>query len=231
MNEPLLEHIGKKIKLYRKAKGMTLADLAAQINKSKATMSKYETGGISIDMVTLFDIAQALDIDPVRLTDYNIPKQSRVPSVKYPLGEPNLLYLYHMDSNTIFHSVITMHENQLTGKIEATLYYKADNLSSYEKCDCLYHGELRSHDAVSCFTFQNYYNSVESLVANYMVPMNKVEYLVGMLSGLHSPSFLPIGFKTILSAAPMRKDDTLREQLTLSKDVFKEMKTRNMLLI
>lgn len=36
--------VGEKIRIYRKKKHMTLAELAECICKSKATVSKYETG-------------------------------------------------------------------------------------------------------------------------------------------------------------------------------------------
>ena len=50
-------HVGSRIRLYRKAKKLTLLALSQKIHKSKATLSKYETGDITIDIETLFDIA------------------------------------------------------------------------------------------------------------------------------------------------------------------------------
>ena len=55
--------VGQRIKKYRKSRGYTIEQFSAMINKSKATLSKYENGAITIDIETLYDIAQALDID------------------------------------------------------------------------------------------------------------------------------------------------------------------------
>ena len=44
---------GRQIREMRKKRGMTLAELAAEIHKSKATISKYEKGEISMDVETL----------------------------------------------------------------------------------------------------------------------------------------------------------------------------------
>ena len=55
-------HVGQRIRLYRKMKGLTIETFAGMIQKSKATVSKYENGDISIDIETLFTIAQALEI-------------------------------------------------------------------------------------------------------------------------------------------------------------------------
>ena len=56
-------HVGQRIKKYRKSRGYTIEQFSAMINKSKATVSKYENGTITIDVETLYDIARALDID------------------------------------------------------------------------------------------------------------------------------------------------------------------------
>ena len=55
-------HVGQRIKKYRKSRGYTIEQFSAMINKSKATLSKYENGTITIDIETLYDISKALDI-------------------------------------------------------------------------------------------------------------------------------------------------------------------------
>ena len=71
-------HIGSRIRNYRKMKGLTLQQLADTIHKSRATVSKYETGEITIDIETLYDISSALEVDLNRLTDYRPQKAKSV---------------------------------------------------------------------------------------------------------------------------------------------------------
>lgn len=54
--------IGQKIRSFRKRKNLTLDEFGQKIYKSKANLSKYESGEISIDIDTLYQIAGALDI-------------------------------------------------------------------------------------------------------------------------------------------------------------------------
>ena len=61
MSELSME-IGKKIRYFRTGKNKTLEELAAAVCKSKATLSKYEKGDIVIDIETLYEIADALQI-------------------------------------------------------------------------------------------------------------------------------------------------------------------------
>lgn len=65
--------VGQRIKKYRKSRGYTIEQFSAMINKSKATLSKYENGAITIDIETLYEIAQALDIDLKCFIDYQPP--------------------------------------------------------------------------------------------------------------------------------------------------------------
>ena len=66
-------HVGQRIKKYRKSRGYTIEQFSSMINKSKATLSKYENGTITIDIETLYEIAKALDIDMKCFIDYQPP--------------------------------------------------------------------------------------------------------------------------------------------------------------
>ena len=45
--------VGSKIRQIRQSRRMTQDELATAIHKSRATLSKYESGDISIDLNTL----------------------------------------------------------------------------------------------------------------------------------------------------------------------------------
>ena len=55
MDHSFYETLGLKLRTYRKAKQLTLSDLAKVLNKSLATVGKYEKGEISIDLEVLRD--------------------------------------------------------------------------------------------------------------------------------------------------------------------------------
>ena len=57
-------HVGQRIRLYRKTKNLTIETFAGMIHKSKATVSKYENGDISIDIETLFTIGRNHQAQP-----------------------------------------------------------------------------------------------------------------------------------------------------------------------
>ena len=57
------ETLGLKLRACRKAKNVTLAELAENLNKSLSTVSKYEKGEIAIDVEVLADYCAYLDLD------------------------------------------------------------------------------------------------------------------------------------------------------------------------
>lgn len=55
-----LEHIGARIRLFRKHRNLTLEELAYLVHKSPSTICKYESGSVNIDILALSEIAEAL---------------------------------------------------------------------------------------------------------------------------------------------------------------------------
>ena len=91
-------HVGQRIKKYRKSRGYTIEQFSAMINKSKATLSKYENGTITIDIETLYHIAQALNIDLKCFIDYQPPvfHQEQVLTGNFYFNTPQA-YMYYFD--------------------------------------------------------------------------------------------------------------------------------------
>ena len=58
--ENINNYVGMKIKNYRRMKKLTIQQLADRIHKSRATVSKYENGEITVDIETLYEISRAL---------------------------------------------------------------------------------------------------------------------------------------------------------------------------
>ena len=57
----LSKQAGTAVREYRKIRKMSLEQLARMIQKSRSTVAKYETGEISMDLDTLYEISQALN--------------------------------------------------------------------------------------------------------------------------------------------------------------------------
>lgn len=58
-----MNNLGQRLREYRKAKNITIEELGNLIGKSKATVNRYETGEILMDILTVLEICNALNID------------------------------------------------------------------------------------------------------------------------------------------------------------------------
>lgn len=63
----LAVELGKQLRLARKLRGLTLAQLAALCGERMQTLQKWETGDNQITATTLLRLAVALDVPVARL--------------------------------------------------------------------------------------------------------------------------------------------------------------------
>ena len=95
-------YVGAQIRKYRKACKLTIQELADAIHKSRATVCKYENGTISIDIETLYEISQVLQVSFSQLSSY-LPMVEEKDTIEAPFGKKSpffqakRLYFYFYD--------------------------------------------------------------------------------------------------------------------------------------
>lgn len=93
--------IGEKLRNYRKINNMTLEELGTKIGKTKATIGKYETGEIIIDIVTLLEICNIFNIDFNDICNLNTVIEKSINPF-----DKQTMYLYYISRNGILISQI-----------------------------------------------------------------------------------------------------------------------------
>ena len=71
------EEVGKRIHNFRKMRKMTLKEVSDRVCKSISTLSKYEKGEIAVDIETLYDLADALQVHVEQLL-YRRPERTKL---------------------------------------------------------------------------------------------------------------------------------------------------------
>ena len=138
--------MGQRIKKYRKSRGYTIEQFSAMINKSKATLSKYENGAITIDIETLYEIAQALDIDLKCFIDYQPPMFHAEPALpKNSYFNQTLAYMYYYDGRIrqMVRSLLRFSQSVDHESVEVTLYMGVASFSDPDRCQHLFTGEMK----------------------------------------------------------------------------------------
>ncbi len=67
-----LEHLGNRIELLRKEKGLSLRQLAQLCDIDYSDISKIEKGKRNIQVSTILELAKGLSIHPKELFDFDI---------------------------------------------------------------------------------------------------------------------------------------------------------------
>lgn len=227
--------VGQRIKKYRKSRGYTIEQFSSMINKSKATLSKYENGAITIDIETLYDIATALKIDLKYFIDYQPPifhSDSPLPQKSY--FNQTLAYMYYYDGRVrqTVRSLLRFSPSLSGDSIEVTLYNDVIAFSNPDRCQHLFVGEIKSYDTITHMVLTNQINEAEKMYICMLNPMQNRMPAIGLLSGIGStPFFAPIALKTLISKEPLEENDALLKSIKLDKDDYHLLRYYNMMVV
>ena len=123
------EILGAKLRAFRKMRKMTIGEIAQEINKSIATVSKYEKGEIAIDIETLFVWCNFMEVDIASLLPKTSTESVNGQITRYQEHLVKRLYVYNYRSKkrNICSAVIEC-DNHMC---KATMYLFVENIKKY----------------------------------------------------------------------------------------------------
>lgn len=225
------ENTGKAIRTFRKKNKLTVQELADRICKSKATVSKYESGKISLDLDTLFDIAQVLQVRLEQLL-YMPPENVPTETVTVPNFFKNLnhmyIYMYDGRNNHLNRTIINVFpENQHI--FPAIMYMNIKNYDEYQNCENTYTGTISHYDALTTMEFQNQDTYMEKYIIRILASFLDAPTKWAMGFGVSSRPLMPVATKMLISKKILPETDDLIKSLMISKEDIRRMKQYNML--
>lgn len=238
--ENINTYTGCKIRNYRKMKKLTLQQLADAIHKSRATVSKYEKGDISIDIETLFDISNALDIGIEQLVDYHPQiKQEQVVvnpnnTIISPFFKAEKLYFYFYDGryHRLKEAVIDIYKQEIQedgcSKASMTIHSSTETGRSSET---YYTGKVLYSDMLIRFSFLNKYNKLEQDLLYIFNPLELIDMTEGLLCGISSTDLLPCAFKCLVCLSPKNNYEELKKRLQIKSKDLKRLQKLNMFVV
>jgi transcriptional regulator with XRE-family HTH domain len=217
------EQLRRRLCAYRKANNLTLADLGKRINKSKTTVWKYENGQIDIDIGTLFEIANALDVSAPFLLESSIAAEGTTLPDKDAGSDISRYYMYFYDAHLKkpARSLIVVAGGR---ERESTLFYHLKSFTEPEGCRDFYKGQAFIDDPYTNFVFRNVNNHVEKLFIVAKEPFKKHGVMKGILTGISYKVFQPISFKVLISVHRLPEDEELSNWLKFSKEDLAEFR-------
>ena len=211
--------VGQRIKKYRKSRGYTIEQFSAMINKSKATLSKYENGAITIDIETLYQ-------PPMFHAEPALPKNSYF--------NQTLAYMYYYDGRIrqMVRSLLRFSQSVDHESVEVTLYMGVASFSDPDRCQHLFTGEMKAYDTITHMVLTNQINEAEKMYICMLNPMQNRMPAVGLVSGIgSSPFFAPIALKALISKEPLEENDRLLGTIKLDKDDYHLLRYYNMMVV
>lgn len=227
--------IGQKIRTFRKRRGMTLEELAAVLCKSKSTLSKYETGEITLDIETIYEIATALGIHVEQLL-YCPPNRVPIADTGAKAGFFSGLsqfYSYYYDgrSNRIVPCVFDVLLMSEEHRYKIMMYANFTDFANYQNCETTYWGYMDHYDAVTNIVLTNQDSPIEQaniqVVATYM----SGDIRWGLFVALSARPLMPVAVKMLFSRKRLPENEALMSQLMISKEDIKKMKFYNMMTV
>lgn len=221
-------YVGDNIRKFRLAQGMTMEDMAVQIYKSKSTISKYEKGSIAVDIKTLGEIANALNLEPAQLL--MMPASSKQGPTQGQFMEQEYMYSYDGKSKRIIKSVMEHYQTNSDNEYAIQLFYDVSNKEHLGDCTALYKGTGKHFDFLENYSLENSRHPIEQVWISCISGLSHNHVQVGFLAGLLNASLLPAVRKIVLSTELMREEELL-PYLIFTKEDIKTIKKRNVFII
>ena len=231
-------YVGEQIRKYRKAGKLTLQELADAIHKSRATVCKYENGEIAVDIETLYEIGQVLQVSMAQLTTY-LPEEKTEISVipdrnqKSPFFQARRMYFYFYDGRyqRTKDGIIDIYEKTgEPGQYEATLSICSVSVNG-RSSEIFYTGKVLYSDMLIRFSFVNQYNPLEEDLLYIFNPLDLRDFTTGLLCGISSADLMPCAFKCLITLKPQELTEEFRHQLLFTKKDLKRWEQLNMLMV
>ncbi len=202
-----------------------MEQFASLLCKSKSTVSKYECGEISIDIETLYEIADVLQISIRQLLDLpeSHEKISLMPRGFFSKGSRLYVYYLNKNSSRIVSGVLDF-SREATGEYTSIFYADIKSYDNLYQCRHLYFGDVHYSDSFVNLIMQNQDNASERIFLNIANTFGQGTVTIGMMSGTSSKYMVPIALKIIVSQNTIPQDDTLRSELQFTREDFSAMR-------
>lgn len=235
MTSSISREVGKKIRSIRKYKGISVEELGKMIYKSKATISKYETGDITLDIDTLYAIALALNVqveqllysEPIKPS----PLMENMPNTFFKNSNRFYSYFYDGRINKLIRCVIDIFPQTHDAGYKTMLYMNVRDFDQYWQCENSYSGYTEHYDTLTTLILTNQATPLEKLTINILASFLESEQKWALMSGVSFRPFMPIALKMLFSRCPLTENEELIKELKISRDDIRRMKMYNMFAI
>ena len=222
------KEFGNNIRKFRKAKGLSQENLAMLLNKTPATIARYETGEIIPNAEQIHLICDELGIYEYELFN-STKKINNLENIQNPFNT-DMLYLYYI-------AYYPKSKKYGKGKFRLKLISKPDlckvDFLDYKQVFIYMSGYLEADHNIAVFVFENYKENnlrfeLSHIIVNIARGTNKL-----MLGTYHCTNgqYIPSIRKCILSKEDVEFTDKLLEKLKITDSEKETLNQHNILYL
>ena len=226
----LTGQVAKRLKLFRKKRGMSVSAFAERIHKSPVTVYKYESGAIPIDMDVLEEIARVLGVAPAYFFDP--PTDGWDQRIQVDFMKTGRLYIYQYDGRIrrVSQSLLSF-GGQEGEEVRAVLYMDVRNFAEPENARYLYYGRMIPHETVSSFILENITLPMETLTLQILHPFQNSMTSWGLLMCMSDYPSAPMSTKILVSLQPFSEAELKNYPLVFTREEMRTIRQRNAIVL
>jgi transcriptional regulator with XRE-family HTH domain len=219
--------LGQRIRAFRKAKHITLQTLSKEVNRSIATLSKYETGEIAIGIDALVDICTYLGVDASMLLPSTLSVGNSEDIATHPNFQHSIfLYWYNREDDMVREAVI---ENR-KDSFESILYFDTAAGTDYHKSNYLYTGTAYYTDVSTEFLYTNVTSPHDKVFVRLPSFFKKEAQRTGIMSCV-TTYYQNVTVKLVALETRIKDADSLKKDLIYSNEEIKTLRATNFFII
>lgn len=224
----IYKDVGLKLKAYRRQRKLTIETVGKKLNRSTATISKYESGEIAIGLDVLRDYCSLLNMDMAKILEIGHEGEISRENERYTSSFIEHLWVYWYK-----HSEKKIHINALecdNYTMTATFFHDVKDTKNVYDCDFIYHGDVIYSDHNIDFIFRNIGAPYDVITMRLPTLTRKKAYRIGMML---STDFMyrSVGLKCLTSEKLITNNNFLVEKLKISASEIKWLREVNFFMI
>lgn len=218
--------VGENIRFYRKLRHMTQKELGEKLFKSMACISKYESGHQSIELHTLYKIAEILSVPVSMLLPNHAAEEDSVASELTALPaffhkSPLFLYVMSPQKREVRTWAIDVQPN-----LQVSLYVDVKDPADMRSCKYIMFGKISV-----CETTLQIYCTTPLLKGDFVFICIRIADLItaaptAFITSL-DPNYHFLSAKSIITRTPAADPQSLLDALALSKADLENIKRRH----
>lgn len=207
---------GDYFRKIRKAKNISIKDMAEKLSKTPTTIYKYERNEVLPDVTTILEICNVLEVDFNELCNKEKIEEN-IETTNNPFNA-NDLYLYYLGFG---------------GVAEFKLEIRAEN--GFQKVyfivpdeKIFFVGSIESNQDIAFINMKNYYavnNRFEKIMLIINLKYSKDDKKTGVIIGTKEDVYTPVVKKCIVTSTKITDKKDLNKRLFITDEEIEQVKT------